>query len=310
MIKNRISFIILTYRNFDGIYDTLDSLFAQDYPEIEIVISDDGSPNAGDHLGNIERYIEEHKKANIVNVRINAIPQNMGTVKNINQALHLASGEYIKVLSAEDRLNCPDALSRYKDFLDQSGCLICVSKVRGVDEQGKYHFNLASCEDDYDLLRSYDPQQLRNRLYVRNCLPAPAFFMKKELFDRYGYYSEETRLIEDYPYWLHLCEENCKIGFMDDRLIDYKLTGVSSAGHYSRMFMEDMLVIYNKHIFPMDKRFGILQPFYNQLKRAGLNAYIALADWDKYSAGQKITAVLKYGVFFAYIRLGAMMHRG
>ena len=32
MTKDLISFVIMTYKNFDGIYDTLDSVFRQDYP--------------------------------------------------------------------------------------------------------------------------------------------------------------------------------------------------------------------------------------------------------------------------------------
>lgn len=310
MEKDLISFVILTYRNFDGIYDTLDSVFRQDYPKIEIIISDDCSPNAGQELPKIESYIAEHRTPNIQNVVVHTMEQNVGTVKNINYAYRLASGEYIKDLGAEDTLNAPDVLSRYKHFLDESGCLLCVAKVRGVDPEGKYHYNLASCEDNYDALRSYTPDGLRDRLFVRNCLPSPAFFFRKELFETYGYYPEDTRLIEDYPYWLYLCSRQVKFAFLDDRMIDYKLSGVSSAGHYSKAFMNDMLVIYNKYIFPVDRRFGVLQPLYNNLKRGGLGAYIALAEWDDYSFGQKLTACIKHGIFFVYIRLQALIYQG
>lgn len=310
MEKNLISFIILTYKNFDGICDTLDSVFAQDYPSIEIIISDDCSPNAEVELSKVRNYIEMHKTSNIKNVIIRSSETNQGTVKNINAAFSMANGEYIKDLGAEDTLNCPDALTKYKRFLDDSGCLICVSKLRGVDEQGKYHYNLVSCEDDYDSLRKMTPIELRNRLFVRNCLPAPGFFFKKELFLEYGYYPEDTRLIEDYPFWLYLCEKNVKFAFLDERLIDYKLTGVSSAGHYSRMFMEDMLIIYNKYIFPNDKRYGVLQPIYNMLKKAGLNTYIALSEWEDYSFSKKMLAVIKYFPFLIYINLEKRMHRG
>lgn len=309
MQKDLISFIILTYKNFNGIYETLDSVFEQDYPLIEIIISDDGSPNANEELPKIENYINQHKGDNIKNVIINAIPKNVGTVKNINQALTLADGEYIKDLSAEDVLNSKDVLSKYKKFLDDSGCLICVAKLRGVDEEGQFHYNLASCEDDYNMLANYTPKQLRERLFRRNCLPAPAFFVKKELFEKHGYYSEETRLIEDYPYWLHLCENEVRIAFLDERLIDYKLTGVSSAGHYSKMFMKDMIIIYENHIFPYDNRFGAFQKLYNGLKRGGLNAYIALADWEDSSIIKKIQYIIRYGAFFAYIKLQDFMHR-
>lgn len=309
MTKDLISFIILTYRNFDGIYDTLDSIFKQDYPMIEIIISDDASPNASEELPKIREYIDLHKGDNITNVIINAIKENGGTVKNMNQALKLANGEYIKDLGAEDELNTIDALTKYKEFLDESGCYVCCSKLRGVTPEGEEKLKLASCEDDYDTLRKYSPLELRDRLFVRNCLPAPAFFMKKELFEKYGYYDEDIRLIEDYPYWLHLCTEGVKIGFIDERLIDYKLSGVSSAGHYSKMFMKDMLIIYDKYIFPYDKRYGIMQGMYNRLKKMGLGAYIAIAERDEYSVGKKILSYIKYGVFFAYIKLSNLKYK-
>ena len=296
-----ISFVILTYKNFSGIYDTLDSLFMQDYPDIEIVISDDCSPDAQMELDRVEKYIDTHKGPNISNVIIRRGEVNLGTVRNINAAIKLCNGEYIKDFGAEDMLANEHVLSRYREFLDASGCLICCAKVQGVTPDGEIKNALASCAEDYDVLDRYTPTELRNRLFWRNCLPSPAMFMKRELYDKYGYYDENIRLIEDYPYWLHLCSAGAKIAFLDERLITYKLSGVSSAGNYSRMFMEDMVRIYDKYIFPYDKRYGIFQGFYNHLKREGLGAYIAKADWDDYSTGQRVLANVRYGPFFFYI---------
>lgn len=301
--KGLVSFIILTYRNFEGIYDTLDSLFEQDYPNIELIISDDCSPNAKETLDSIEEYISKNKSDNIKNIIIRRGNVNLGTVKNINEAIKLSSGEYIKDLGAEDTMVDSHVLSRYREFLDNNNLLICCSKLRGVTESGEIIYKLASCEDDYDTLRSYSPLELRDRLFARNCLPAPAFFMKRELLDTYGMYPEQIRLIEDYPYWLHLCTQGVKIGFMDERLINYKLNGVSSGGRYSSIFINDLMKIYEEFIFPYDKRYGVFQGLYNQFKKDGLNTYMAIALWDEYSMGQKIRKVLRYGIFFIYIKL-------
>lgn len=303
-----ISFVILTYRNYEGIYDNLDSVFKQDYPFIELIISDDGSPNARQFLPDIESYIEEHKRENIVNVIILTSAENRGTVKNANRAYQLASGAYIKGVGTDDTLRDGHTLTRFKEFLDESGCLICFSKLQGITTQGELKNHLISCEDNYELLNSYTPLQLRDRLFRRNCLPAPGQFLKKELFEKYGYFREDTRLIEDYPYWIYLCTQGVKMAFLDERLVNYRLSGVSSAGSYSRMFMDDMLVIYDKYIFPYDKRFGIFQSFYNRLKIGGLHAYIALADWESYSVVDKIKAFFKYGIFFAYIKAENVIH--
>ena len=76
-------------------------------------------------------------------------------------------------------------------------------------------------------------------------------------------FDEDIRLIEDYPYWMHLARNNVKFGFINKVLIDYRMTGVSSGGVYSEMFMKDMFTLYDKYIFPYDTRYGKLQKIYN-----------------------------------------------
>lgn len=309
MIKGRISFILLTYRNFEGVTDTLDSVFSQNYPDIEIIISDDCSPDANEKLDEICRYVDKHKGSNITEFKMRRGELNVGTVKSLNLAIKMSTGEYIKILGAEDTFVDNNTLTKYKLFLDKSGCLICCSKLQGVTPTGEIKTQLASCEDNYDALRSYSPLELRDRLFKRNCLPAPAFFFKRELFEKYGYYPESIRLIEDYPYWLMLCSQNVRFAFCDERMINYKLSGISSAGSYSKAFMEDMMKIYEIFIFPYDKRFGILQPAYNHLKKEGLGAYMAIAKWKEYSVLQKTGAYIRYGVFFLYIKLSNLKYK-
>ena len=303
MVKGRISFVIPTYRNHEKIYETLDSLFEQDYPDIELIITDDGSPEWEDALPKIRAYAEAHAGKNITRTVYSHLPENRGTVENANNGYRLAEGEYLKDMAPEDWLAGPDALSRYAALIEGSGCLIGFSKMEGVDLKGRTVKHLASTEDDYDALRRMSPEELRNRLFVRNCLPAPAWFAKTELFRRYGYYQPVTRLIEDYPYWIHLCSEGVKMAFWDEALVRYRLSN-SGDGRYSAAFMKDMYALYDACIFPLDKRYGALQPLYNRLKRMGLDAYMDRARWEEYSAGKKALAWLRHGLFFAYIDWG------
>jgi len=303
MEKGLITFVIPIYRRFGGVRDTLKSLFEQDYPRIELILTDDGSPEYEAEIPGIRDYIEQNRGPNIVRVRYQHLERNQGTVRNANSAYRMAEGEYLKDLSPEDILCRPDALSRYVRFLEENQLLCCFSRQQGIRENGELVRHLASSAEDYSALAAMTPEQLRNRLFARNCLPAPAFFARTELFRKYGYYPEEVRLIEDYPYWLQLCQKGVRIGFLDETLISYRLSN-SGMGSYSAAFMRDMDVIYEKFIFPYDRRYGPLQPLYNALKRAGLNAYKDRAAWENYTAGQKAAAWLRHGLFFAYIRLG------
>lgn len=296
-----VSMLILSYRNIDGIYETVDSVLKQDYSRIEIVISDDGTPEFEKHKPKIMAYINERKKTNIERVYVNDIKVNGGTVKNINSGIRCCNGDYIKVLSAEDTLGPDHALSIYVDFMEQNDYLIAFAKMRGVMPDGTVKNELLACESDYDALRKLSTMQTANRLFARNFLPAPAWMIRRELFEKYGLFQEKTRLIEDYPYWIYLSLKGVRFGYIDDVLIDYKLSGESSGGSYGKLFMQDMFTIYENYIFPYDRRYGILQKPYNRIKKSGLNFYMTKAKWPELSTFQKLWARIKYCHFYLYV---------
>lgn len=302
-MKNLVSVIVLSYRNIPGIYETLDSILNQTYENIELVISDDGTPGFSDEIAEVKAYIEKGNRGNISNTIVNSIIKNVGTVKNINSAIEKTSGKYIKIISAEDKFSDETALDKYIDFMESGSYLIAFAKMRGVTPDGKYKYKLLSCESDYKLLKSYTIQQTRNRLFRRNFLPAPACIIDRKLFDEAGLFLEDTRLIEDYPYWCYLAEKGIQFGYIEEVLIDYKLSGVSSGGTYGEVFMKDMLIVYDKHIFPYDRRFGVLQPIYNVIKRAGLNFYVMKAGWNRMTKLQKLWNYIKYCHFFVFVKL-------
>ena len=296
-----VSVLVLTYNNQDGIYPTLDSIFMQRYPSIEIVISDDGSEEFDRSA--LEDYIAAHKGKNIQQVRIDRLPENRGTVCNTNHAIRMSSGEYIFSLSPDDFMTDESVLETYVAFMEEHPVPVAFGKLRGVTPEGEYRYELLSCDQDFDKLRSWDAQTTLEHLFRRNFLPAPTMFLRRSTYEKYGYHDEEIRLIEDYPYWIHLCLQGETFGYLDKVMVDYGLTGVSSTGVYGKMFMKDMHVIYEKYIFPNDHRYGVLQKPYNFLKKSGLNYYDAKACWDEYSSRQKAGARVKYAPFFAYTAL-------
>jgi len=292
----------------EGIYPTLQSVLDQTYENIEIIFSDDGTPGFEEEIKKIDNYISCHQKGNISNVVYNAIKINGGTVKNVNSAIVLSKGRYIKGLAAEDKFSHSNVLQHYVDFMEAHGSKVVFAKMRGVTSDGQYKYKLTSCESDYERLSSYTVEQTRNRLFRRNFLPAPTKMIDAEVFSTYGLYPESTRLIEDYPYWLHLTANGVKFDYLDEITIDYMLSGISSKGSYNEIFMQDMLVIYDKYIFPYDKRFGALQPIYNALKRGGLNFYIAEAQREKMTNSQKVYSRIKYLPFWLWVSLQSALN--
>lgn len=307
-MKKLVSVIVLSYKNINGIFETVDSVLKQDYENIELIISDDGTPDFSNEIARISDYINTNKRDNITNVIINAIEVNGGTVKNINSAINKSSGDYIKLIAAEDMFSHEKTLSTMIAFLQNSQFDMAFAKIRGVTPEGQYKYELIACESDYEELKKYTIKDTLNRLYKRDFLPAPACIFSKKIFDENGLFLEETRLIEDYPYWIRLCMNGVRFGYIDEVLIDYKLSGVSSTGSYSEMFMKDMLIIYDKYIFPYDKRFGIFQSIYNALKRGGLNYYISEARRKNMTSGQKVWSRIKYLPFHILVKTQGFMN--
>lgn len=297
-----VSVIVLSYKNIPGIYETVDSILMQDYENIEIIISDDATPGFENHEPSIATYIDEKKSDNIKNIIFNTRTENVGTVRNINSGIEKAHGKYIKLIASEDCFTSSKTLTKYVDFMQENDFKIVFSKMRGVTQEGEFQYVLASCESNYDLLKSLNRQQTLDRLFRRDFLPAPASFIDVKLFEEQGLFLEDTRLIEDYPYWIHLTMNDVKFGYIDEVLIDYKLSG-SGSGTYSEAFMQDMFVIYQKYIFPYDKRFGVFQGIYNKLKQAGLNFYMTRAKWFKMTRSQRLVASIKYFPFYMFVQL-------
>lgn len=100
-MEERISVITLAYNNLEYYEECLKSIVEQKYKEIEWILCDDCSENFIYVEKDIRKYLKEHK-GNINNVIIHHNKKNMGVVKNYEQAVKMASGEYIFYLAIDD----------------------------------------------------------------------------------------------------------------------------------------------------------------------------------------------------------------
>ncbi len=295
-----ISVLVVSYENVYGLYETIKSVCLQSYGNIELIVSDDGSLGFSAELPKLKKCVEENNRGNITSIIFNSNPVNVGTVKNLNRALDLSSGAYVKTLASEDVFTHKDSLLHFVEYMQANEFKVVFGKIRGVSSNGSYVYNLPSCESDYDLLRSYTQKEMLNRLFAANCLPGVGEFIDADIFEKFGKFPEEIRLIEDYPYWLMLALHGVKFGFIDEVMVDYRLSGVSSAGIYSETFMEDLIKIHNLYIFPNDSRYGIFQRLYNRLKTSGLNYYVSKAKVSDLGGFRRFAIVAKYLPFALY----------
>jgi glycosyltransferase involved in cell wall biosynthesis len=115
----KVSVIVPIYNQAPYIHETVDGVLAQDHPNIELLLSDDGSTDGTTDI------LREYAAREPERVKVVASERNTGIAGAFNRALDAHTGEYIAWLGGDDVM-LPGKLSRQVALLearpDVMGC--------------------------------------------------------------------------------------------------------------------------------------------------------------------------------------------
>lgn len=118
--KPLVSIIIPTFNQKDFVGDTLESVIAQTYTNIEIIVTDDGSTD-----GTVQ-VLREYASKYPTKIRLITNNENTGITKNCNRALRAVTGEFISWLGGDDLMSV-DKIEKQVELLlsrpDAVGCI-------------------------------------------------------------------------------------------------------------------------------------------------------------------------------------------
>lgn len=175
-----VSIVTPAYNQADYLAATIDSILAQDYPNIEYLVLDDGSTDATPDV--LARY------AGIVRWERQA---NMGQSRTLNKGWAQACGKYLGYLSSDDLL-LPTAISTLVDALEhRPDVVVAYCDFDLIDRDGKRTGMVRSPD--------YDHRRMTEELV---CPPGPGALFTSALFRRIGGWDEQLRSIPDFEYWL------------------------------------------------------------------------------------------------------------
>jgi glycosyltransferase involved in cell wall biosynthesis len=121
-----ISVAVCTYNGERFLREQLDSLIRQDYPNLEIIVSDDCSSDAT--LEILEEYAETHTQ-----ITVFQNSSNLGFVRNFEKCLRLCSGQYI-ALCDQDDIWFPEKISSLYNEIGSADLIY--SAVELIDHAG------------------------------------------------------------------------------------------------------------------------------------------------------------------------------
>ena len=194
--------VVIPFYNCPYIDRAIASALNQTYPNVEIIVVDDGSTRHTDKIYPYMNRIHYLGKAN------------GGTASAVNYGIRCSSGEYIAWLSSDDMF-MPHKIMRQVTFMEMNRSSFCFTAYATTDKSDgiKESFvgtALSGPKDIYRLLFLYNP--------INGC----TMMAKRSLFDRHGYFNERLIYTHDYDMWLRLALGGARLDYLPEALTIYR----------------------------------------------------------------------------------------
>lgn len=210
----KISIIIPTYNRAQLLEEAITSVVNQTQKDFEIIVADGSSTD-----NTKEVVISFGKKIKYYNEKHTGLP-----ASGRNIGLKNASGKYIAFLDSDD-IWLPTKLENQMNYLKSNPhCGMVYSNTYVINEKGNSTGKL--------LLRNGHAKEGRIFLSLlkENFIPTHTVMMKREVFEKIGYFNNDPSIkgAEDYEYWLR-ASLDFDIGFINKPLALYRVhTGSAS----------------------------------------------------------------------------------
>jgi glycosyltransferase involved in cell wall biosynthesis len=267
MNKNpSVSIIIATYNREKLILRSIESAIKQSFKDFEILIIDDGSTDNTFHL--IKEILRRDKRLKYI------YQENKGWPSAYNNGILNSNGKYIAFLDSDDEW-LPEKLEKQVAFLENNkgfDGVTCYGNII-VDDKEKIKLGVLKQLDDYN-------NQLKN--LINGDFPSipSSLLLKKEIFEKIGYYDEFLKLSADTDMMIRIFKAGFKIGVIKEVLFNYhihkqNLTGITADTMIKnidqRIREAEYLLIKHKEVYekyPKGKSLVLrhLSTFYKLLK--------------------------------------------
>ena len=190
----RVSVYMPCYNHARFVKATIASVQNQTYQDFEIVVTDDGSD---DESAVIVAAINEPR------LKLRRLSKNSGLGVAMNDAIRRSSGDYLCQLNADD-LFLPSKLATQVAFLDANPQIGAVfGHLQVINEEGVRQINHPTRQMFMVENRS-QAAWLRQFFFYGNCVAHPTAMIRRECFDKVGFYDERLFQIQDLELWMRL----------------------------------------------------------------------------------------------------------
>jgi len=206
----------VTYNSAATIEQTIQSVTGQSYTDIEYIIVDGCSKD--DTLKIAERY--KDKIAKIVS------EPDKGLYDALNKGIAMATGEVIGLLHSDDFYVDSDVVKKYAQLFEKDRPDAAYSDLYYVDKT-----------DTSKIVRKWKSGKYHQNAFINGWMPPhPTFFVKREVYKKYGHFNLDFKSAADYELMLRFIQKNkISLSYLPEFTVKMRVGGKSNVTVQNRI---------------------------------------------------------------------------
>lgn len=204
----KVSVAVITYNQKEYLRECLESILEQNYPNIEIVVADDGSKDGTHEM--LREYDLKYK--GLFKLILSEV--NQGITSNHNNAYFACIGEYIAWIGGDD-IMLPNRLKKQAQVLEENKKYsMCVTAVDVFNSETNKTIMIG--ESTKNGKTEYGPEDIISG----NCVYAPAVMTRRSMCPSEGF-DKRIPVASDWLFWIET-SMNGPVVVLDDVLTRYR----------------------------------------------------------------------------------------
>ena len=229
---SKVTVIAISYNHEPYIKEGLESVFAQAYADIELIVMDDGSSDESQEK--IEEILGDREAKLIFH------DENKGYTQTFNEGLSEASGEFIVDFALDDVMTSgfiEESVKTLREAGNDYG--VVFSNAEYIDKNSQVthvHTEWLKHKGIIDWVPEGDVFQMILRRYF---ICTPSMLIRKSVFDRIGGY-DESLAYEDFDFWVR-SSRYWKYAYTDQILIQKRKLKTSLSAQRFRHYANNQM---------------------------------------------------------------------
>lgn len=221
-----VSVVVPTYNRADTLGATVDSILAQSYAPLELIVVDDGSQDQTDRI--MQAYLDKDPRVSYLT------KPNGGVASARNVGVRRAQGEFIAFCDSDDIWK-PDKLARQIPLFKDPEVTLVYAGVLLLHADGRTSLNLRGgyCEG-----QCFDTLLTHNRVACSTAVVRTASLDMDDLFDE----RRDLQGVEDKHLWIRLARKG-PIAAVREPLVLYRISPASVSSNEERMLKAELLCL-------------------------------------------------------------------